>query len=307
MNLYTKVTTNQLTTLINHKEQGLIMGSCFAGVVGRRLSETAFKVTVNPLGVMFNPASIAMALDHIQNGHHYSQQELMFHNGMWHSPFHHGSFSGVSAEKVLEIINRPQPTHYQYMVLTLGTAYIYEHTGVVVANCHKMPATEFTQRMLSAEQVRQMITDIAHRNPQTNIILSVSPVRHLGDGLTENCLSKAILRVAVAQVCAQNSNCHYFPAYEIMVDELRDYRFYDRDMVHPSPQAEDIVWERFLNCCVDKKSTDFYHRVAQALSDKAHRPLHPESQEYQNFEKATQQRIELLKKEFPDVDFSKVF
>lgn len=225
--------------------RGAVIGSCFASMVGDRLAGAGCSVSVNPQGVLYNPLSVARGVELLRHGAAFLASELVFRDGLWHSWAHHGRFSAPTPEDVLARINQPAVEALDYLILTLGTAWVYERQGSVVGNCHKFPEAEFSRRRISLAEAVEALQRIRACYPTAKIVVSVSPIRHLRDGLVENSASKALLRLAADEFCGSDSGASYFPAYEVVMDELRDYRYYAEDMTHPSPLAERIVFDRF--------------------------------------------------------------
>ena len=249
------------------------LGSCFSDEIGRRLQEGDFHIEQNPFGTLYNPASIASALRRIMYDREIGMEDLVEHEGLWHSWHHHGSFSRATAEECLEACNsRIHRAHEalkqaSLLMITFGSAWIYEREGQVVANCHKLPQENFVRRKMSVEDIvslwRPLLKELYSFHPHLSTLFTVSPIRHIGDGLHGNQLSKSTLLLAIDELvdselppakrkkkgAKMEEPDHpvtvYFPAYEIVVDELRDYRFYEADMVHPSTLAVDVVWDRF--------------------------------------------------------------
>jgi hypothetical protein len=254
---------------INHTHTILSLGSCFAETVGGLLHENLFKACVNPFGIVFNPASIAAGLRRLASERMYTNEDLFFADGQWRSWDHHGSFSAASVEACRNRINASFEQGCKalrtcdILMLTLGTAFAYVHTqtGAVVANCHKQPATLFTRRLLSIEEIAAQLKESLERlfasRPDCMCIATVSPVRHLRNCAHDNLVSKSTLVCALHKLEEAFPQLYYFPAYEIMMDELRDYRFYDRDMAHPASVAIDYLWERFVAACVEARSARF--------------------------------------------------
>lgn len=291
---------------IHHQQQLLSMGSCFSEHIGQRLKAAFFQIEVNPYGVLFNPASIAQSLHRILTGIPYTADELVEHNGLWHSMAHHGDFSNPCKETALKGINSQLAQAHQallrtdVLLLTFGTAWVYELNGSVAANCHKLPADRFVRRRMRTEEITALYTALLQqlqaRHPELRIIFTVSPVRHLKDGLHDNQLSKATLLLAVDEICREMKGvASYFPAYEIVTDELRDYRFFAEDMTHPTEQAAQYVWERFRTTYFDKETQQFVAEAERIQRDLNHRPLHPESKDAIAFKEAVQARAEAFK------------
>lgn len=296
---------------IGPSDRGLVLGSCFAAHIGGWLREGKMPVCVNPFGVLYNPASIAQALERLASGRPFGEDELFEHNGLWHSFGHHGDFSGTDRETTLANINHALTDgatalkRADYLMLTLGTAWVYERQGKVVANCHKLPAQEFKRRRLSVAEMVGMLAEQIDRWPKKKVILTISPVIHRGDGLVENQLSKSSLIVAAHELVSRfPERVHYFPAYEIVTGELRDYRFYAEDMCHPSPLAVEVVRERFAEALLTPEARELMTEAAVLRRAMDHRPLHPESAEYERFRAKMRQKAESLQQRYKNADFT---
>jgi hypothetical protein len=232
---------------------------------------------------------------------------------LWSSFSHSGLYSGATQAECLEKINHStaeasaflKETHY--LLITLGTAWVFEEvqSGSVVANCHKLPAVNFNRRRLSVEEIveafAELLLTLKGRNQQLEVIFTVSPIRHWKDGAHENNVSKAVLHLAIEQLREVLPFVHYFPAYEIQMDELRDYRFYASDMLHPSPTAIDYIWQRFSETYFDKDTLLLKKELEQLRADLNHRPLHPESAEYQTFVQNREKRKAALIEKYPEL------
>ena len=300
---------------MNHSHRLMLLGSCFATHIGARLAEAGFRCDVNPYGVLYNPLSIDAALREMIAGKVYTLADLHLHQGLWHSPMHHGDFSSPSPEEALQRINArlrraaDELDGLDYLLLTWGTAWVYEdrRTGRVVGNCHKQPEKDFLRRRLSVDEivldVVSLLSGFLVRNGRLKVVLTVSPIRHVRDGLHANQLSKATLLLAAERLeDAFPDRVYYFPAYELVLDELRDYRFYADDLAHPSDLAVRYVWERFTQWCLDPEAVRLmadYEDIRKAL---AHRPLHPESGEYKRFLEQIVLKMERLNGKYPYFD-----
>lgn len=293
---------------INLKDPILLSGSCFSDSIGDHLSRSKFNVLANPFGTLYNPISLFHTLEKGLD-----QDGTVEHEGVWYHWQAHGAISALSHA---ELLNTCSTTNAQsqtmlkqakWLVLTLGTSHVYEHPSAgVVANCHRIPQSTFTKRLLKVDEIIEGFTSLHSMltkvNPSANIILTVSPVRHIRDGLIENNRSKSILIQAVHQLVDAFENVQYFPSYEILIDELRDYRFYAEDYVHPSKQAIDYIWEQFSRCYLDADTQAFiesWNKIRQALN---HRPFHPQSPAHQQFIKETLNKLKRLSNQ---ADFSK--
>ena len=313
MQLLTPTHISPLHPALRHSDRVVVMGSCFAEHIGARLSEMKWRTVVNPFGVLYNPLSIAEAMGRLISARPYTEEELtLYPHGGWSTWMHHSRYAHPDKETALQLINESHATGSQMLaqadmlIVTLGTAWVYrqKETNQVVGNCHKVPERTFTRQRLTVEETVEamaaMLAQLWEVNPSLRMIITVSPVRHLKDTLHGNQLSKATLLLVVDELCRRfPDRVHYFPAYEIVMDELRDYRFYADDMAHPSPQAVEYVWERFVEHMTHREAQDFmtqWTKVARAL---AHRPFRPEGEEYKEFVRQNMLRIMELKEKFP--------
>lgn len=285
-----------LANTLNMNDSILAVGSCFAENMAVKMQENGFNIMLNPNGIVFNPHSIFSHLNNYVGNKNLTEEELVLHDGLWHSMQHHGSFSSADKSKVLAHINtqitqaHTQLKQASWLLITLGSAWVYEYlpTNTLVTNNHKLPADLFNKTLLDGTELfTQFETtwqSIKQINPAIKILWSVSPVRYLRDGLYENNISKSILHLLVHQIVNANpSNCFYFPAYEIVIDELRDYRFYKEDLVHPNDLGINYVWQRFMATCFDKDSIDYLNDFQKYNSLINHKPLHTDSLSYQKY------------------------
>ena len=308
MKLYTTVHVTPSEKKIGYGDKILLLGSCFADNIGAKFEEHYFQTTINPFGTLYNPASIAKAV--LDMGYGPSGMGLVEHNGLWHSMMHHGSYSGVDKEEVIarceesKIQMREALQQASVVIVTFGTAWVYEYEGEVVANCHKLPANRFVRRRLTVDEIVNMWQPIIASMPDKHWIFTVSPIRHVKDGLHENQVSKAILLQAVDGLTSIQSNSlmgskSYFPSYEIMLDELRDYRFYAEDMVHPSAVAVDYIWQRFVETYMTTDTQQEMRILHQLWRDRHHRFLHPDSPEAEQFAEHIKTRLQQLQPRYP--------
>lgn len=286
---------------IKHSNPILVMGSCFSEHIGKRLVDAYFPCMVNPYGILFNPASIAQSLQEILLQKEYGISDLTQYNGLYHSMNHHGCYSCSHETEILQHINKNILQAHEhllktdYLFITFGTAWIYEMDGKVVANCHKMPAQRFNRRQMGIDEIyntyTSLIAQLHQIRPELQIVFTISPVRHTKDGLHENQLSKSTLLLAVDKICRQTNGCHYFPAYEIVLDELRDYRFFADDMAHPSELTASYVWERFLDTYCTAPTRQLIDEAFRLRQRMEHRMLHPDSEEAKRFSQETQNKL----------------
>ncbi|MEO1626667.1 MAG: GSCFA domain-containing protein [Bacteroidota bacterium] len=301
---------------IGHQTPLLAIGSCFAQHMGQRLQDLQFNLQLNPLGILYNPVSIAKAIHHLLTPSTFEESELFLHQGLWHSWDHHGQFSHSNPQQSLHHINaRLQEAHAQLgqgqvLLLTLGTAQAFElrQSGQVVANCHKLPAPHFRRYRLTVNQIVSVLAkafkSLAQQCPKLQVVLTVSPIRHIRDGLIESQRSKASLILAAGELCEQFDYLHYFPAYEWMLDDLRDYRFYANDMIHPSETAIDYIWQHFQEAFWSPQSRELAQKIRKVELASRHRPLHPDSQAHRQFIQKSLDNIKQLEEKYSFLDFS---
>ncbi|RFS20445.1 GSCFA domain-containing protein [Chitinophaga silvatica] len=300
---------------IQHNQQLMLMGSCFAEEVGAQLTDHRFNTIINPNGILFNPLSITRALTSYLDGKLYTESDLFQHQDIWHSWQHHSRFSGLSKEAVLQQINQSQTTAIKavekldWLIITLGSAHAYtlKENSQIVGNCHKVPASNFDKRLLTVEEIVTSLDNVMHRlffrNRKVNILYTVSPVRYVRDGVVENNLSKAILLQAVHHLVNKFNRLYYFPAYELVIDDLRDYRFYKEDLVHPNEQAIQYVWEHVTKYCISPDSQELIKEIAEIRKAAAHKPFNPESEKHILFLKRYEDKVRKLMILYPQIDF----
>lgn len=301
---------------INHDHGILSVGSCFAENIGRKLTAGKFRTLLNPFGIIYNPASAAVVLETIFSERQISEEEVFFHNDLWHSRLHHGAFS--NADKAMLLSDLAEQTRRgnaflqstDRLLLTFGTAFVWEEktTGLIAANCHKRPQSNFLRRRLSVNEIIETLLPILQKmkagNNDLEVIITVSPVRHMRDGFVENQRSKAVLLLAAEEMCGSEAFINYFPAYEIVQDDLRDYRFYTEDMLHPSAVAVAYVWERFGQAFFSAETQTLLNKIKQIQNAVAHRPFRPHSAAHQAFLSTHADKIKLLSAKYPQLDFS---
>jgi hypothetical protein len=303
----TDVSINPSSRNIGLNTPILTVGSCFADAIGLRLKNNKFKTLVNPFGVLYNPISIHKALRYAihqepPGDHTYLNSNELNLNYDFHSGFAHPE-KNVLLSQVQNVIGS---SHFflkdaKWILITYGTAWVYSRvdTGEIVANCHKIPASAFTKLLLTGNEIlesfKTFYDSLLTFNPGVRIILTVSPVRHLKDTLELNSVSKSVIRLACHQIAEKFPAVEYFPAYEIMMDDLRDYRFYKSDMLHPTEDAEDYIWQKFSGRYFDEQTKDFLKQWQSIRLALTHKPFHPASSAHQQFLKETLKKIEALK------------
>jgi hypothetical protein len=302
--------------MIGYKSRILSVGSCFAETIGEKLKRAKLDIVLNPSGIVYNPLVLGQLLERLQHRRAYQEEELFLHNGLWHSFAHHSRFSGPLKDNCLLEMNTAfeqasyQLEHATHLMITLGTAFVYEwnDTGLPVSNCHKIPAARFTRRLAGVDEMlkqwKPQLQSLFNDNKKLELIMTVSPVRHLKEGLHQNNLSKAALLLLVEALCHEFPKVHYFPAYEIVTDELRDYRFYDKDMAHPSEVAVEYIWKQFTNLSMKQKTLDMMRAVLKIKRALAHRPFQQASSGHQAFLLKQLAKIKALQQEIPFLDWS---
>ena len=313
----TRVTVHDFSQKINHQTKVFMLGSCFTEHIADKLERCKYNVLSNPFGILYNPVSIARAIQRIVDLAFYTEDEIVFHQGLYHSMDHHGRFSSKSKQEVLDRINTQIESAHDWIkrcaltFISPGTSkvYRYKKTNQIVGNCHKIPGTEFVYEQLSSVECEKAFEDINTKlksvAPNCQIIWTVSPVRHLRDGLVENQVSKATLLLSIHNDLKKHSDSSYFPAYEIMMDELRDYRYYNRDMMHPSPLAVDIIWDRFENAFMDDKTRSRHTEIENVRKAMEHRFLHDDSEAMRAFAQGQLNVINQLEREMNGLDWTK--
>ena len=305
MKLRTEINLKPSPRKIDQNQRFFLVGSCFVEEMAHRLEHIGIQTHCNPLGVLYNPLSIEHCLARVVERRGIAREGLLCKGDMWFSLATHGSFDSLDPEQVVEDVNRSIGAAHEALdkadclIVTLGTAGVYERGGEVVANCHKMPASEFTHRLLSLEEIVGSLERIVALAAGRRLIFTISPVRYVGYGLENNAVSKALLRLAVESVVAAHESVEYFPAYEIFLDDLRDYRYYGDDMVHPSKAGVDYVWECFAERYLSREAVADGELFARLADGRNHRPLHPESREYATFCDSMFRKALTLSHKFP--------
>lgn len=305
MEWQTKISIAKNNYDITHNDRILFMGSCFAENIGQKFIRYGFSSFVNPFGILFNPVSIAKCLENALTNTPLNNNDVVFHNNLWHSFLHHGAFSRDSKESCIDACNESIFQAHEflkktdYLILTFGTSFVYLKKGVPVANCHKIPGKEFVKKLYEVEEIvllyKSLINNLLAFNPGLKIIFTISPVRHWKDGYRENQLSKSVLHLAVNEIQKLYPSFQYFPSYEIVMDELRDYRFYAEDMLHPSPATVDYIWQKFSEAYFSSNTNTIIEDVKKYRILENHRPLN-EYLSKEHFEKVKNYKFELLKK-----------
>ena len=318
MDFYTHVTLPPPVFGFTYEDPILLMGSCFVEHIGAKLEEAKFRIDLNPFGTLYNPASIAQALKRLLHPEPFLPEDLFQANGLYHSFNHHSRFSAETEEACLRIINERLEASARFLrdskrlIITFGTAWVYrlKDTGEIVANCHKMPEKMFVRSRFSIGEIVGIFNDVLEDLwlyfPDVTVLFTVSPIRHWKDGAHGNQLSKATLLLAIDELTRRYpSQTAYFPAYEIMMDELRDYRFYADDMLHPSEGAIGYIWEQFRHYAFSAETENAFAACEAIAKAIRHRPFNPQSEAYRQFILQTLLKMERLNEKFPFFDFSK--
>ena len=315
MDFTTTIPISKSSNPIHYDSRIISFGSCFAQNIGEKFSYFKFQNTVNPFGIIFNPVSIENLVSRAVNNQKFTENDIFFHNDLWHCFEVHSELSHSDKTIFLDRLNQVlsdfhlqifKSTHFQ---ITYGTSWVYRNksSNSIVANCHKVPQNQFEKEILSVatieKSIRNTIDLIQKVNPNCHFIFTVSPVRHIKDGFVENQRSKAHLITAIHSSISHLPSSNYFPSYEIMMDELRDYRFYAEDMLHPSQTAIDYIWKRFSENYISEEIFATMDEVCSIQKGLAHRPFNPDSDSHQMFLTSLNEKILKLKEKFPAMKF----
>ena len=302
----------------SYEDKITMMGSCFVENIGKIMEENKFTVDINPFGTLYNPSSVANGLRMLLRPEPFTVKDLFQQGGVYHSFSHHSRFSSTSEEECLDRINSRLSSSADFLqkatrlIITWGTASIYrlKSNGTVVANCHKLPERLFQWERLSVDDIvndwRALLLSLWEQNQEMKILLTVSPIRHWKDGAHENQLSKATLLLAAEALQeAYPERIDYFPSYELLMDELRDYRFYADDMLHPSPLAIDYIWQRFIDHFLSRESTILLKEWGSIRKAIDHKPFQPDSKAYRQFILQTLLKMKRIREKMPSFDLLK--
>ncbi len=315
MKLQTKIPLSPQEPKIDYNSEVLMLGSCFAENIGEAFEYYKFKNLINPFGILFHPKAIETFLWMASQDEYYVDTDLFFHNERWHCFDAHSSLSSPNKEKLLSdlntalILTKEKLQSVTHVFITLGTAWVYrlKSLDMIVANCHKIPQKEFEKLLLLSDEIVQCLQNCIHflksLNPSVKIVFTVSPVRHSKDGFVENNRSKSHLIAAIHQTIHNNPEVCYFPSYEIMMDELRDYRFYSSDMIHPNKTAMQYIWERFSEVWISDKAKKTMKSVEEIQKGLAHRSFNPQGEQHLSFLKNLEDKKNKLKQEYPFIEF----
>lgn len=310
MQFRTEIQLSPSAVRISHSEGIMTMGSCFAENISGCMERSGFIVATNPFGILYNPGSLAQSLQRLIEKQLFAESDVFYDRGIYSTFWHHSRFSKEDPDAFLFGINDCLEKSSLFLqeanilILTFGTSCIYrlKDSGQIVSNCHKQPADRFIRQRLNKYEIvsewNKLFQDLHTFNPDLHIIFTVSPIRHWKDGAHENQLSKAILLLAVDEIIQSNQHCSYFPSYELLLDDLRDYRFYAEDLLHPSSQAIEYIWGKFSDCYFDsdtKKAIKEWESIQQDLN---HKPFHPDSESYKEFRRKAEEKLRLFQSKY---------
>lgn len=296
---------------IDYRDKLALTGSCFTEHIGNSLRDLKFQVIQNPHGIIFDPSSVASGLVSYIDNKHYDEQDLFYLNELWHSWQHHSRFSGIDKNSVLERINASQQQAHDFLketrwlIITLGASFSYrlKEGNIPVANCHRAPASQFEKRLMTVEEINTALDNCLYRlfrfNPDIQVIFTVSPVRHIRDGVTDNNRSKARLIESAHHLVNKFERLHYFPAYELVIDVLRDYRFYDIDLVHPNYQATQFVIEKFMEYFVNEPSRALSQEIKKIIIARKHKPFEASTEAHKKFLRIHAEKTRILMEKYP--------
>ena len=316
MQLLTNISIRPLQPFITYQHHIMLTGSCFTEHISNHLMDVKFNLLQNPNGILFDPISVCSSLVSYIHNKQYSEEDLFYLNECWHSWQHHSNFSNIDKQECLRIINESQNTAHAFLkkadwlFITLGSSFHYKlaESLIPVANCHKAPAQQFIKHFCTIEETVTALDGTIHQlfqfNPKLRIIFTISPVRHLRDGVVENNRSKARLIEAVHHLVNKFDKLYYFPAYELVVDVLRDYRFYDIDLAHPNYAATQFVLEKFAENCFDVNTRQLMEEIKKISIAAKHKPFNPQSQQHKQFRHSYLEKVKLLQEQYPFLDFS---
>jgi hypothetical protein len=322
MDFMINIDLKPLPARINYNDKLLLVGSCFTEHIGNAMIDLKYDVMQNPNGILFDPSSVCRSLQSYIKPRKYLETDLFENAGVFHSWQHHSRFSGIDKTATVKLMNETQEKAQTFLkqanwiIITLGSAFFYqlseeatmanEQAGAAVANCHRAPAQWFRKNLLTIDNIisefDSCLHQLFHFNPALKIIFTISPVRHTRDGVQENNRSKARLIESVHQLVNKFDRLYYFPAYELVIDVLRDYRFYDIDLVHPNYMATEFVLEKFNSVCVDEASVKLSQEIKKLVIARRHKAFQPETQAHRDFLAVHLERTRQLQEKYPFLD-----
>ncbi|GAB1308438.1 GSCFA domain-containing protein [Urechidicola sp. KH5] len=306
MNFRTQIPLYKERNQIDYNSEVLLLGSCFSENIGSKLEYFKFNTSLNPFGIMFHPKAIESYVTNVANERTYSEADIFDLNEQWHCFEAHSTLSSINKNLLLNNLNTGIRTGFSsinsasHIIITLGTAWVYRHiaSDTVVANCHKVPQKKFLKELMTVDEIeaslQNIICLIKNINKDVHIVFTLSPIRHIKDGVEENSVSKAYLRSAIAQITDKRNQVYYYPSFEIMMDDLRDYRFYKEDLIHPSAMAIDYIWDHFSQSWISENAQPTMQQVAEIQRGLNHKPFNPNSEAHQTFLKNLENKIATL-------------
>ena len=300
---------------LDYQSNILTLGSCFSENMGLKMKNVFFKTEINPFGVLYNPVSILNSINLLLENKRFTTSDIFEYKSLWHSFAHSSLFSDISSEACLSKINERIESASEFikntdvLLITFGTAWVFtdKESGRVVSNCHKLPSGKFNRRRLTVDEITMgysdLLTKLKALYPNLNVVFSVSPIRHWKDGAHENTISKSTLLLAVDALQNQFDNVHYFPAYELLIDELRDYRFYAEDMLHPNQTAIDYIWIQFFENYISESVFGLMNEICSIQKGLQHRPFNPNTENHQKFLNQLDLKIKAIKNQYPFIKF----
>ena len=315
MQFTTKIPVQKISFPIDYDSKILLLGSCFAENIGEKFDYFKFQTAVNPFGIIFNPVSLEKLIRRCVENRKFTENDIFYYNDLWHCFEVHSELSNPNKEAFLDNLNSILELTHRHIntlthcIITLGTSWVYRNieTNEIVANCHKVPQKQFTKELLTIHQIKESLESIislAHLvNPNCKFIFTISPVRHIKDGFIENTLSKAHLIAALHTSSFQLPTSSYFPAYEIMMDELRDYRFYAEDMLHPNQTAIDYIWIQFFENYISESVFGLMNDICSIQKGLKHRPFNPNTESHQKFLNQLDLKIKTIQNQHPFIKF----
>lgn len=316
MDFRTELHLNDSLHEITYDDKLLLVGSCFSENIGKKLSQIKYSVNVNPIGIIYHPIPLHNSIIDALHNVRISESDLNKNiDGRYTAWNFHSKLCTVDANQTLHNLNvgiqslRSSLLKADYMFITYGTAYYYEHKEFgPVANCHKFPNSHFNKKLSSSQDLVESFEDmflaLKAINPDIKILMTVSPIRHIKDGIIANNRSKAALITAVHTICEKHNDCQYLPSYELLIDDLRDYRYYNDDMVHPSPKAINYIWHKIKNHILDASEANLRSSILKIVNASTHRPFNPASSEHQKFKNSQKLAISNILENYPAIDFS---
>ena len=315
MNFTTKIPIQKSNVPIDYSSKIVLLGSCFAENMGEKFDYFKFQTARNPFGIIFNPVSLEKLIRRCVENRQFTENDIFFHNELWHCFEVHSELSNLDKNTFLNSLNELIDVSHQllnnatHIIITLGTSWVYRNieTNEIVANCHKVPQKQFTKELLTISEIEESLENIISLvqsvNPNCKFIFTVSPIRHIKDGFVENQRSKAHLITALHSSNFQLPTSSYFPSYEIMMDELRDYRFYAEDMLHPSQTAIDYIWIKFFENYISESEFSLMNEICEIQRALKHRSFNPNTESHLKFLENLNLKIEKIKEKFPEVSF----